>query len=76
MKYFKKHTKMSPLEYLTSLKMTNAQSQLLNTSNSIAEISESLSYIDPLYFSRVFKKFTGNSPSKYRTLFSNNPLGV
>lgn len=68
MKYFKKHTKMSPLEYLTSLKMTNAQSQLTNTSNSVSEIAESLSYIDPLYFSRVFKKFTGVSPSKYRTL--------
>ena len=67
-KYFKKETKMAPLEYFTSIKIANAQSQLANSYKSISEIAESLSYFDPLYFSRVFKKFTGLPPSKYRKM--------
>lgn len=73
-KYFNKHTKMSPLQYFTSIKITNAQTQLVNSYKPISEIAESLSYVDPLYFCRVFKKFTGISPSAYRKLMVNNKI--
>ena len=34
--------------------------------HSIAEIAEKVGYQDHFYFSRVFKKHVGMSPSKYR----------
>jgi YesN/AraC family two-component response regulator len=39
---------------------------LLTTSKSIQEIAYELGYDDALYFSRVFKKRIGVSPTTYR----------
>jgi YesN/AraC family two-component response regulator len=39
---------------------------LLHTEESIAEISAQLSFEDPAYFSRIFKKHTGRSPLEFR----------
>ena len=37
-----------------------------NTSFNISEISRAIGYENPLYFSRIFKKQSGLSPSEYR----------
>ena len=39
-----------------------------NTSFNISEISRAIGYENPLYFSRIFKKQSGLSPSEYRRL--------
>ena len=57
---------MSPVQYILSLRMLNAQSLLERTNYSIKEISEIVGYENPLYFSRVFKKEIGKSPAQYR----------
>ena len=63
---FKVYTGYTPLEYRAMKRMENAKSLLSGTDMSVSDISESLGFDDPLYFSRVFKKNTGISPREYR----------
>lgn len=68
---FKQHMKISPAQYLLSLRMVNAQSLLENTDYSVGEIAEIVGYDNQLYFSRVFKKEYGISPVQYRKRAEN-----
>ena len=63
---FKQYMKISPAQYILSLRMVNAQSLLESTEYNIGEIAEIVGYDNPLYFSRVFKKEYGVSPAQYR----------
>ncbi len=63
---FKKKTGMTIQQYHTALRIREAERLLSSTTHTIFEISESLGYPDPLYFSNVFKKNTGYSPRAYR----------
>ena len=67
-KIFKKEIGMSPLEYLTSLRMKHAE-RLLSTGwssgRAIAEVAQMCGYENALYFSRVFKKHYGCAPSQF-----------
>ncbi len=63
---FKQMVKLTPMQYILSLRMTNAQNLLENTTLNITEIAEAVGYDNPLYFSRLFHKHTGVSPSAYR----------
>lgn len=63
---FKAYTGYTPLEYRVRKIVENAKSLLSGTDMSIADISGTLGFEDPLYFSRMFKKNTGVSPREYR----------
>lgn len=63
---FQRYIGSSPIEYLTAYRIHKAQELLLLTDKQIIEISNSVGYVDNLYFSRVFKKKTGMSPTEYR----------
>lgn len=63
---FKKRTGYSPIHYFNYLKIQKACQYLSFTTKSIKEISYSLGFNDPLYFSRLFKKIMSLSPLKYR----------
>ncbi len=63
---FKRILKVTPMQYILSLRMANAQSLLETTEYNISEIAESVGYDNPLYFSRLFHKHIGVSPSEYR----------
>ena len=63
---FKQHTGTTPTQYLLFLRISNAKNLLENTSFNISEISRAIGYENPLYFSRIFKKQSGLSPSEYR----------
>lgn len=63
---FKQYMKISPAQYILSLRMVNAQSLLENIDYNIGEIAEIVGYENQLYFSRVFKKEYGVSPAQYR----------
>jgi AraC family transcriptional regulator, transcriptional activator of pobA len=56
----------SPLQILHELVVAKAKKYLLNTSYSISEISYFLNFNDPAYFTRLFKKNVGVSPSDFR----------
>lgn len=67
---FKQYTHTTPMQYLVERRMTNAQVLLETTNYSISEIANLVGYDNPLYFSRIFKKQKGMSPSDYRKLSS------
>jgi len=60
-------TGMSPKAYMLKSEMDAAMELLRTTDLSITEISASLGYESPLYFSRVFKKYYGIAPQFVRS---------
>jgi AraC-like DNA-binding protein len=63
---FKQQTGYSPIDYFIHLKMQHAAALLSLTPKTIHEIADEMGYQDPYYFSRIFKKVMGVSPSQYR----------
>lgn len=63
---FKQVTMKSPMQYILSVRINNAVSLLESTDYNVTEISTIVGYDNPLYFSRIFKKQRGVSPSDYR----------
>ncbi len=63
---FKKYTEATPAQYIQSLRISNAQTLLETTNYNVSEIAQILGYDDPFYFSRVFKKQSGLSPTEFR----------
>jgi AraC-like DNA-binding protein len=67
-KLFKKEVGQSPLEYTTGLRMKKAELMLASNwtrDYSVGEIAQLCGYENALYFSRVFRKHFGCSPSEY-----------
>lgn len=63
---FKKHAGMGFVEYLTNCRIEASKQLLLNGNGKLADISQQVGFDDVSYFSKVFKKKTGISPSDYR----------
>lgn len=63
---FKEYTKATPAQYILSLRISNARTLLENTTYNVSEIADIVGYDNPLYFSRIFKKQCGMSPSEFR----------
>lgn len=59
-------TGYSSISYFLLLRIKHAQKLLLTTDKQISEISETCGIVDPNYFSRVFKKYIGMTPSQYQ----------
>ena len=57
---------LSFVEYVTKKRMAKAKILLRNTSKRSGEIANEIGYKDPRYFSFVFKKNQGCTPSQYR----------
>jgi two-component system response regulator YesN len=66
-KMFKERFQMTFIDYLTQLRIAKAKELLNDQKMSLKEIASTIGYRDPNYFSRVYKKATGESPSDYRT---------
>lgn len=70
-KLFQKEVGITPQEFLFGERMKLAQSIILSrlsnkySEYSVSQIAESCGFSDPLYFSRVFKKYFGVSPGNY-----------
>lgn len=63
---FKQTTGRSYIDYLTELRMKKAKEKLQDLSLTVYEIAEAIGYSSSQYFSRVFKKHIGMTPSAYR----------
>lgn len=63
---FQKYTQSAPMVFFTQMKMRRACEELRSTDKRVIDVALSLGYGDPYYFSRLFKKYTGVSPQKYR----------
>lgn len=68
MRNFKKVFNVSPKQYILNIRMNNAQSLLETTDYTVTEIAAIVGYDNPLYFSRLYHKQKGQSPSDYRKL--------
>lgn len=62
---FSVHT--SPKKYINYLRLEKAKNMLHLSNFSISEIASSIGFDDPFYFSKLFKKETGLSPTEFRT---------
>ena len=63
---FKRVTGQSYVGYLTETRLQKARDLLENTDNKTYLVAGSVGYDEPNYFSYVFKKRFGKSPSQYR----------
>lgn len=66
---FKKETGQNFMDYLTELRMNKAKELLCSDENSVQDVADQIGYRDLKYFSRLFKKTTGISPSEYKKLY-------
>lgn len=64
--HFKNVMKVPPMQYILSLRMSAAKGYLEKTDKNVSEIAKAVGYDNALYFSRLFKKHTGFSPSEYK----------
>lgn len=65
-KLFKEAEGVGYIEYVTKLRIDYAKNQLVETEKSIKQICVDAGYQDPNYFSRIFKKWTGKTPTEFR----------
>lgn len=67
-KVFKEKTGESPINYLINLRLEKARDLLMSTESPIKSIAQAVGYNDAYYFSKLFKKYYGYSPGKYRSI--------
>ena len=63
---FQKETGVSPINYFIRLKMQKACQYLEMTNRKINEVAASLGFEEPAYFTKMFTKMIGITPSQYR----------
>ena len=63
---FRLYTGITPKQFIMKKRIYNAEVLLQNQHYSINEIARIVGYDNPLYFSRIFQKTKGISPSEYR----------
>lgn len=70
---FKQITGSTIFSYLNRVRIDHAKILILTTSLKITEIAEQIGFLDIYYFSKVFKKHTGVSPTIYgKGVLKNN----
>jgi AraC-like DNA-binding protein len=63
---FKTQTGLTPNDYLQRLRIEKAQEQLRHTNQSVTEIGLATGFSTGQYFSTVFGRYTGVSPTRFR----------
>lgn len=64
---FKTETGVNFTHYLNQLRIEKAKLLMLNSSDTLSEISDKVGFSDFRYFSRVFKRLTLQSPSRFKS---------
>lgn len=64
---FKRYTSLSVKTFIAKARIERASQLLEESALSIGQVAQALGYSDIYSFSKQFKKFTGVSPSQYRT---------
>ncbi len=64
---FHEHTGSTLVEYINIRKVEESQYHLRYSDNKIADISDLFFFCNQSYFTRIFKKYTGQTPKKFRS---------
>ncbi len=70
-KYIKKKTNQNFLDYVSSIRMREAETLLRTSDMSITDISYNTGFNSIQSFNRIFKKFRGVTPTEYRKSLRN-----
>lgn len=70
---FKAATGDTPIRYLQRLRINAARHLLEDDTKSVREVGRAVGYGDISFFRRLFRRFTGEPPQKYRERFSTRP---
>ena len=65
-RYFKRHTNEALQDYIMKYKIKLIEDRLLHSDMRITEIANEFGFTDNSHFNRIFKKYTGFSPSAYK----------
>ncbi|MBO2943501.1 response regulator [Paenibacillus sp. F411] len=65
-KLFKEQLGINYIDFLTECRIERSKQLMLDPNKSMKEITFEVGYHDPNYFSKVFKKSSGQSPTEYR----------
>lgn len=57
---------VTPVRYVTELRIDRARRLLVGTDRTVAEVAGACGYASAYYFARAFRRETGQTPSKYR----------
>lgn len=75
-KVFKEDLDVNFVMFLRRIRVSKAKELMLLGTHSIMEISRLVGYEDPKYFTRVFKRVTGETPTQYIAGTSNNTTSI
>jgi AraC-like DNA-binding protein len=67
----KQETGRTSLDHIHLALINEAKNILMSTDNTVAETAFQLGFENPPYFSRLFKKAVGITPTEYRNQFLN-----
>lgn len=70
--YFRNHSDAGFKEYLNKLRVQRAAELLRYGSISVSDVGGQADFTDNSYFTKVFKKYTGKTPSEYRKSFRDS----
>ena len=62
---FKETTGYSVIEFFNKIKIDKAKELIIEGNKRVKEVAQALGFTDEFYFSRIFKKIEGISPSEY-----------
>lgn len=68
-RYFRKHFKIPPKQYILNKRILYAQKRLCQTDAPVQDIGMNCGFSDPYHFSKSFKTITGIPPTEYRRRF-------
>ena len=63
---FKEKMGVAPIEYVNSLRIERACNLIASSPMSFSKVGESCGFSDNFYFSKIFKKVTGMTPTEYK----------
>ena len=69
MRAFKRHTGTTPLSYHHMIRCQKAKELLQKPELSIGYIASEVGYVSASHFTQVFRKVTGQTPSRYRATY-------
>lgn len=69
---FRAELQTSPKVFIITVKLEMAAQMLVNESLTVSEVAYGLGFSDPSYFSKVFRKYYGQTPSEYQSSIRKN----